>query len=145
MSDDKRSYAALPLSALVPQVARPVFAKRSPASAQLLADWEQIVGPELGAATYAKRFSMGNLTIACTGVMALELQHRAEMLRARINGALGRVLVERIKFVQEAPRKTGVARKKRVAAAPPPEVDLPEGPLRDALMRLGQRLAEEEG
>ena len=137
--DKRRSYGPRSLAALVPQIARPVFQKRSPASAQLLSDWAEIVGPELAAVSYAKRFSAGTLTIACVGVVALELQHRVEMLRGRINGALGRVLVDRIKFVQEAPRvapavvaKAAVREKVSLATA-----GLPEGPLRDALEALG--------
>jgi len=127
------------VAALVPQIARPVFQKRAPASAQLLADWDEIVGPELAEVSYAKRFSAGTLTIACTGVVALELQHRVELLRGRINGALGRVLVERIKFVQEAPRPSPVAALKPAAEAQfsLAGAGLPEGPLRSALEALG--------
>ena len=55
--DDKRSYGMRSVAALVPKIARPVFQKRSPASAQLLADWDEIVGPELASVTYAKRFA----------------------------------------------------------------------------------------
>ncbi len=145
MSEDKRSYTARPLSSLVPQIARPVFQKKSPASAQLLSDWAEIVGPELAAVSYAKRFSAGTLTIACTGIVALELQHQAEMLRSRINGALGRVLVERVKFVQEAARTARVVRPARRARAGVVKItgDLPEGPLREALERLGAAITEE--
>jgi len=137
--DGKRSYAMRSAASLVPQIARPVFQKRSPASAQLLADWDEIVGPELAAVSYAKRFAAGTLTIACTGVVALELQHRVEPLRQRINSALGRVLVDRSKFVQEAPRTPPPAAVKpavrdRVSLA---TAGLPEGPLRDALEALG--------
>ena len=137
--DGKRSYAMRSAASLVPRIARPVFLKRSPASAQLLADWDEIVGPELAAVSYAKRFAAGTLTIACTGVVALELQHRVEPLRQRINSALGRVLVDRIKFVQEAPRTPPPAAVKpavrdRVSLA---TAGLPEGPLRDALEALG--------
>ena len=142
---DKRSYVPRSMASLVPQIARPVFQKRSPASAQLLSDWADIVGPELGAVTYAKRFSAGTLTIACTGVVALELQHRADLLRGRINGALGRLLVDRIKFVQEAPRvalppPVKPAVKQRVTLA---THGIPEGPLRDALEALGAAVLSE--
>jgi len=136
---DKRSYGMRSVSALVPKIARPVFQKRAPASAQLLADWDSIVGPELAAVSYAKRFAAGTLTIACTGVVALELQHRADLLRARINGALGRTLVERLRFAQEAPRAAATA-PVRIAAKEPLSLagsGLPSGPLRDALEALG--------
>lgn len=138
--DDKRSHGMRSLGVLVPRIARPVFQKRAPASAQLLSDWAEIVGPELAAISYAKRFSAGTLTIGCTGVVALELQHRAELLRQRINGALGRVLVDRIKFVQESPPASPPAVLPatvgaRVSLA---TTGLAPGPLRDALEALGK-------
>lgn len=131
------------VGALVPQLTRPVFRKRAPASAQLLSDWDMIVGPEIAAITTPRRLSGSALTLACIGPVALELQHRAGPLMERINAHLGRVVVERLRFVQEAPALPPLA-------IPPPAhpepsapaaaivVDVPEGPLRDALTALGQ-------
>ena len=79
----------------------PAFRKRAPATAQLLADWPAIVGPALAAVTAPRRFASGTLAIACSGPIALELQHLAGELMARINAHLGRVTVTRLRFVQE--------------------------------------------
>jgi hypothetical protein len=51
----------------------------------------------------------------------MEMQHLAPQLAARINAALGRVTVERFRFVQRAP--TGAAPPKRRESPPKP---LPE-------------------
>lgn len=139
--------APLPLSSLVPAITRPAFRKRSPAGAQLLADWGTIVGPALAAVTSPLRLSAGTLTLACAGPVAMELQHLAPELIARINAQLGKVAVERLRFVQQAQADPAAPRAK--AASPPkplPEsvtqglTDLPEGELRQALEKLASRV-----
>src|SRR5579875_3423604 len=99
--NERHVYGPRPIGALVPVVARPAFRKRAPATAQLLADWPAIVGPALAAVTVPRRFAGGTLTIACSGPIALELQHLAGELMARINANLGRVTVTRLRFVQD--------------------------------------------
>ena len=126
------------VGALVPQLTRPVFRRRAPASAQLLSDWDKIVGPQLAATTTPRRLSGSTLTLACSGPVALELQHMAASLMARINGHLGRVVVGQIRFVQDFAAPALPAPQTLAAA---PAIDLPgvpEGPLHDALTRLGQ-------
>jgi hypothetical protein len=126
------------VGALVPHLTRPVFRKRAPASAQLLSDWDMIVGPQLAATTTPRRLSGSTLTVACTGPVALELQHMAGSVMARINGHLGRVVVDRLRFVQDPKISVPPDPSPRHAA---PAIDLPgvpEGPLHDALTRLGQ-------
>lgn len=131
------------LGALVPIVTRPAFRRRAPAAAQVLADWPNLIGPALAAATEPRKLTGGTLLIACSGAMALELQHLAPQLMARINGQLGKTVVERIRFVQEAPQAPPPSRPPR----PPAEqaaraavAGLPDGPLRDALESLGQQV-----
>lgn len=92
-----------PLGALVPALTRPAFRRKSPAGAQIMADWPELVGPALAAVTQPVRLSSGTLTLACSGPVAMELQHLAPQLAGRINAALGRVAVERFRFVQRAP------------------------------------------
>ena len=139
--------APLPLSALVPALTRPAFRKRSPAGAQLLADWAQIVGPALAGVTSPVRLSAGTLTLACSGPVAMELQHLAPELISRINAQLGRAVVERLRFVQQAPAGATL----RAPAAPPPAPSLPDtvtnrltalpqGDLRQALEKLARRV-----
>jgi hypothetical protein len=108
-----------------------------------MADWSQIVGPALGAVTQPLRFSAGTLTIACSGPVAMELQHLAPELIGRVNGHLGQAAVERLRFVQGslAPRPAPqAARPDR--PLPPPVKDrleaLPEGDLRRALENLAR-------
>ncbi|MBV9783266.1 MAG: DUF721 domain-containing protein [Acidisphaera sp.] len=137
-------YGPRPVAAVLPAVLRPAFRRRAPAAAQVLADWETIVGPTLAAVAVPRRLAAGTLTIGCAGPVALELQHLADALIGRINTHLGRHLVQRLRFVQEAPTPAG---KPVSARAPRPEVaqaaedrvsGLPQGELRDALAALGR-------
>jgi hypothetical protein len=139
-------YGPRPLGALVPAVVRPAFRKRSPATAQVLADWPAIVGPDLAAVTVPRRLSAGTLTLGCAGPVALELQHLADAVIGRINAHLGRPVVQRLRFVQEAASPPGPAAVTVLpalsaaedAAARSAVADVPEGPLRDALLALGR-------
>lgn len=135
------------LGALIPRLTRPVFKRRSPAGAMLLADWPSLVGPAIAAVTQPLRFANGTLTIACAGPVAMELTHLAPQLMGRINGELGRVTVERLRFVQRAAgtAPAGGARPARQPAEPglPAPVQdalagLPEGELREALAKLAR-------
>lgn len=132
-----------PVSALVPALARSAFRRNTPASAQIMLDWPGIVGPALAAVTEPRRLVGGTLTIACSGPIAMELQHMAIELMDRINTSLGGHSVRALRFMQVSPRGLPHA---PVRHAPPPRAveaarkavaDLPEGPLRDALQALG--------
>jgi hypothetical protein len=131
----------LPVSMMIHRLTRPAFRKRSPAGALLMADWAAIVGPALSAVTQPLRITSGTLTLACAGPVAMELQHLAPELISRINAHLGRVAVERLRFVQQAlapgaapvPRPRPVVLPADVAAR---LAAMPEGELRDALAKL---------
>jgi hypothetical protein len=109
-----------------------------------MADWALIVGEELAAATLPRKLAGGTLTVACAGPMALELQHRADVLIGRINTHMGHRLVERLRLVQ-APVGAVVARlgagrqagAEEVAAVERAVADVAPGELREALVRLG--------
>jgi hypothetical protein len=126
------------VGALVPGLTRAAFRKRSPVGVQVLTDWDVIVGPALAATTTPRRMSGSTLTLACSGPVAMELQHMAGPLMARINGHLGRVAVERLRFVQDEMPRAGPAALPRPADPPPPIPGVPAGPLHDALASLGQ-------
>jgi hypothetical protein len=132
----RRTFTSLPLAQLLPAITRPAFRKRSPAAADLMANWEAIVGPRLAEATEPRRLSAGQLTIACAGPMAMELQHAADMLIARINGYAGAAIVQRLRFVQApvAPARAVLPVERSV----PVEMveGVPEGRLQDALGAL---------
>ncbi len=132
------------LGAVLPPLLRPTFRKRAPATAQIIADWDNIVGPAIARSTIPRRLSAGTLVIACTGPIALELQHLSDVLMERINTHVGHVLVERLRFLQEAsvaadvPRPPPVPSPQAMRAAEAAVSDLPEGALRDALAALGR-------
>ncbi len=132
-----------PVGALVPVLTRPAFRRRAPATAQVIADWEVIVGPALAATTAPRRLQAGSLTIACAGPVAMELQHLSVELLARINRHVGGQPVTRLRFVQD-PAPVAIARSieaaspQAAAAAERATETVPPGPLRDALAALGR-------
>ena len=132
---ERRAYVARGLSELVPGLTRNAYRKRSPAGALLMSDWASIVGPRLALETEPRRLSGTQLTIACSGPMAMELQHVSATLIERINIHAGRRLVERLRFVQDLVNPPTVSPPRR-EVAPTPIEGLPEGPLNDALARL---------
>ncbi len=153
-SQARHVYGPRPVGALVPAIARPAFRRRAPAAAQVMADWADIVGPKLAAQTAPRRLSAGKLTIACTGPVAMELQHLAPQLIARINTHLGSAVVTALGFVQAS---TVVAEPSRVAArvarplsaaderrAEEAVAALPPGDLRDALAALSRAVLTAE-
>jgi hypothetical protein len=139
---ERHVYGPRHLAALMPIVTRPAFRRRSPATAQVMADWPVIVGPALAAVTTPRGLSAGTLTIACAGPIAMELTHLADELRARINTHLGSATVTRLRFVQTVQPLTAAP---PAVAAPPPATAraaravsaLPDGPVKDALAGLG--------
>jgi len=89
------------------------------------------------------RFAAGTLTIGCAGPVAMELTHLAPQLIGRINAHLGKPMVERLRFVQQAPAKAEPAAR-RAPAIPLPEpveqavATVPGEELRAALAKLGR-------
>lgn len=140
--DDKRHiYGPRAVSALLPALVRPAFRKRNPAAAQVVADWEAIVGPALAAVSTPRKLFGGTLAIGCAGPMALELQHLSDVLIARINSHLGRIAVSRLRFVQDPPQPVAIVPRpppQALLAAREAVAGLPEGPLREALEKLGR-------
>lgn len=140
-----------PIGALLPALTRPAFKRKSPAGAQIMADWPQLVGPALAAVTQPLRLASGTLTLACSGPVAMELQHLAPQLAGRINAALGRVAVERFRFVQQALPRPAPPRQPPARAVTLPErvesaleqVGSPD--LRAALERLGRGVYRNRG
>jgi hypothetical protein len=141
-TSERHVYGPRNLAALMPGVTRAAFRRRAPATAQVMADWADIVGPALAAVTTPRGLAAGTLTIACGGPVAMELAHLADELRARINAHLGGQTVLRLRFVQTVPPPLAQPR----AAAPPPRdaaraaeavAGLPDGPVKAALAALG--------
>jgi hypothetical protein len=140
-SSRRHVYGPRPVGVLVPGVVRPAFRRRAPATAQVLADWDAIVGPAIAAVTTPRKLFAGTLAIACSGPMAVELQHLSDQLIGRINGHLGQVAVTRLRFMQEMKPATPAPpppRPRAIAAAKAAVATLPAGELRDALAALGR-------
>jgi hypothetical protein len=146
-SDDRHVYGPRPVGTLVPRITRPAFRRRAPATAQVLADWTAIIGPAIAAVTTPRRLSNSTLTIACSGPIAMELQHLAGEVMARINAHLGNQTVSALRFVQTldrtptAPAIPQVPDAARLAAVEASLTKLPEGELRAALAALGRSMA----
>jgi hypothetical protein len=137
------SFGPRPIAAFVPALTRPAFRRRSPAAAQLMADWDSIAGPAIAAIAMPLKLTAGTLALGCTGPAAMELQHVSDALIGRINSHMGQIVVKNLRFVQSALRPPGPAAravpKLAEAAARAAVADLPAGELRDALERLGRR------
>ena len=134
------------------RVARPVLGKRGLGEAQLLAQWDSIMGAALAASAWPDRLSFppgerrdGTLRLRVEPGAALLLQHQEPLLLERINAFFGYRAVARLAYVQAPPRrrepspprprKLDPAEEKavatRVAGVSDPE-------LREALDRLGR-------
>ena len=137
----RRTYVTLPLAQLVPGVTRLAFQKRSPAGAAVMADWGAIVGPRLAASTQPRRLSRGQLTISCSGPVAMELQHLQGALLDRINVHAGHRLVERLRFTQDHVAPTPITPLRGVKVERQPIEGL-DGPLADALAGLLQAMQQ---
>ena len=143
----KRTFTPRELGTFIPGIAREAFKKRSPANVTLFLDWPKIVGTHLANRTEPRKLSLGTLTIACSGPVAMEIQHTQTALIDRINTWCGHKMVERLKLVQDttlrpatAPRRLTTGQSAAISSVKVP--DMPEGPLRDALEALGTRVAE---
>jgi hypothetical protein len=136
-------YGPRALGSLVPNVTRNTFRKRNPASAQIIADWEIIVGPKVASVTMPLRLDRGVLTVfACSGAAATELQYVGIEVINRVNTHLGSQQVHSLK-----PTQAGTPRRPPPVRRAPPEAiqeaeaavaDLPDGDLKSALAALGR-------
>ena len=135
-------YGPRALGSLVPVVTRQTYRKHNPASAQIVADWEIIVGPKVAAMTVPRRLDRGVLTIGCSGPAAMDLHYMGVEVINRINTHLGGLPVHTLKFTQ-----AGMPRKPPPTVPKPPEAileaeaavaDLPDGDLKSALAALGR-------
>jgi len=135
-------YGPRALGSLVPTITRQTYRKHNPASAQLVADWDIIVGPKVASMTVPRRLDRGVLTISCAGPAAMDLHYMAIEVINRINTHLGGQPVHSLRFTQ-----AGMPRKPPQIVPRPPEAileaeaavaDLPDGDLKSALASLGR-------
>ena len=126
----------------------------------LMARWREVVGPEIALRTEPVKLSKPRgggpsaLEIRVAGPSAAIIQHQAHEILARVNLFLGAEAVGKLRIVQGPLRRTETPPPPRRRAAPldaAQEAALaqglaaaPDGPLKEALLRLG-RAVERKG
>ena len=152
---EKRRGGLRAIAAEIPRVAGAALGKRGFGEAQLVTQWEAVIGPELAAKLAPERLSFargerknGTLRLRVTSAFATEAQHLEPVLIERINAFFGYGAVARLAFVQGPPLAAAPAAPRprpldaaergaieaRVAGIGDPE-------LRAALARLGAAVA----
>src|SRR5262245_29742222 len=98
------------IAAEVPRIAGAALGKRGFGEAQLVTQWEALMGPELAAKLAPERLTFprgerraGTLRLRVATAFALEAQHLEPVLIERINGFFGYAAVARIVLVQGPP------------------------------------------
>lgn len=101
------------IGALAGRVLEPALARRAGMNWQLLSSWAVIVGEPWATWTRPEKirwprriaetdaFEPATLTVACEGARALEVQHEAATLVARVNAFFGFAAVDRLRIVQK--------------------------------------------
>jgi hypothetical protein len=153
------------LAAFMPQIIEEALAARGLSEASLVADWPAIVGDSI--ARYARPIQLqwppraakrdpeapvapSTLVLRVDGAFALEAQHNAAIIVARVNAHLGWRCVEKVAFRQGPlpPPKE----KRRLPEAPSAEAEaeakgasssVEDEDLRAALTRLGARAIDQ--
>ncbi len=152
---------AKPLAEFMPEVIEATLAARGLSEASLIADWPAIVGETI--ARYARPIQLqwpprpprrdpeaalapATLVLRVDGAFALEAQHGAGIIVARVNAHLGWRCVDKIAFRQgplpppkERRRAPPAPSAEAEAAASRAAASIEDGELRDALTRLGAR------
>jgi hypothetical protein len=141
------------LAGEIAKIASPALGKRGFAVAQLITEWQTIVGPDWAAKLTPDRLSFaagerrdGTLRVRVASGLGPEVQHSAPLLLERINGFFGYRAVARLALVQGPPARPQQAPRRVPAPLAAPErraLDLRlagiEDPgLREALRRLGE-------
>ena len=149
-----RQNGPLPLARLVKGTLDPLIAKRGFGAADLIASWDEVVGPRYAACTEPEKISWprqregrGILTIRVDGPAAIYLQHERAQIIERINGFLGRDTIGDLRIVQKprAPKPNG-AEPRALALAEQEDVArsvaaVEDDRLKAALTKLGEAIA----
>jgi hypothetical protein len=149
-----------PLADLVDAVIDPVLARQGFGESQIVLYWEDIVGERLAAMSEPlalkwpprgparTEHAPATLVVRVETGFALELQHLAAIVIERVNGYLGFACIDRLALRQGPVTRRAAARKRSapsaqaVATAEAMIQGVSEGPLREALTRLGAQVIE---
>lgn len=130
----------------------PTARRRGFATASLLADWPEIIGPAIARRCQPVRIETGRgrasvLHLQCSGAVALELQHAAPQILERINAHFGFRAVARIRLVQAGLPSRAATPAAVEPTSPSPEAEaalqaslaeVGDEALREHLLRLGR-------
>jgi hypothetical protein len=155
MSKPSRSFPR-PLSELLSATLSDVLKAQGFASAEIISRWHDIVGPEIAGHSEPLKINWprapadekpepATLVLRVEGPAALEIQHLAEVILARVNRFFGWQAIGRIAIRQAPlrhreplpPPKIDEAAAARIAEALP---DIEDDDLRRALGRLGSAI-----
>ena len=139
------------IAAEVPKIAGAALGKRGFGEAQMVTQWETVVGAELAAEISPERlvFSrgerrQGTLRLRVSSAFAIEAQHLEPVIIERINGFFGYQAVARIALVQGPPLTSAqkVSKPRPLTPAESQTLDqklstIADPALREALQRLG--------
>ena len=153
MSKPGRTYAK-PLSLLLSDVFKDAYAKQGFAARELVTRWAEIAGSDVAAHSEPLKLQWprpvegqtqepATLVLRVEGPMALEIQHKSDVILERVNRFLGWSAVGRL-----ALRQAPLSRRERSQPVPPPDPQAVESvaqtltaiedeELRAALARLG--------
>ena len=110
------SYSAKPISDYVSKLLDPVLERRSGATLDLAAVWNELAGPDYRACSRPHKlvwprikrddsgeeiFEPATLVVACVPGYGLFLQHESESLLSRVNSYFGYTAVGRLKIIDD--------------------------------------------
>jgi hypothetical protein len=138
------------------EITKAAFARHGFAQADVVANWEAIVGSDLAAVSAPERIKWprgageeaqkqgGTLVIRAAPGRALELQYEASRVISRINSFFGYGAIASVKIVQSQQVPQGRRESPPLPEKPVCEQELAtleDGPLKAALERLGRGVA----
>ncbi len=138
------------------KMARKVLGSHGAGLANLISDWEQVVGPELAAHTLPMKLSFppqkrdgGTLIVRTPSAFAAQLQHMTPQVISRINTHFGYAAVSRIRIEQGPSARIGATKttpqKRQPTKAEKEEISrrlegIADEGLRQSLQTLGEAL-----
>jgi len=152
---EKRRGGLRAIGAEIPRIAGAALGKRGFGEAQLVTQWEAVIGPELAEKLSPERLTFsrgerrnGTLRLRVASAFAPEAQHLEPVLIERINAFFGYGAVARLVFIQGPPlnAKPTPPRLRKLSAEEQREIEsrvagVADPELRAALARLGTVVA----
>ena len=151
---EKRRGGLRAIGAEIPRIAGAALGKRGFGEAQLVTQWEAVIGAELAEKLSPERLTFprgerrnGTLRLRVVSAFATEAQHLEPVLIERINAFFGYGAVARLVFIQGPPLNAAPAppRLRKLSAEEQRALDarvagVADPELRTALVRLGSAI-----